>query len=296
MSTHSFSFPLGLDADLSAAERLYIRILGTPILGLRIRSRYLLPVLEDLEALPFRDIADAGSGRGLFTFHLARRFPEARVTGMDIDREQVARNSAIAAELGHDNCRFRVQDVTRLDGGPAFDLILSTDNLEHLEDDRRQCRVFFRALRPGGRILIHTPHETRKVFGFKRQNFMGIEGHVRPGYTVPGLSAMLEEAGFEIERAFHSYGSFETLANDISYLITEGAERRKLLYALAFPGLLLLSQLGRLARPREGSGVVILARKPDRPDGPGAATADPKSAGPNAPGALDPADPGSARS
>lgn len=295
MSTHPFSWPLGLDADLSPVERLYIRLLGTPILGLRIRSRYLLPVIEELEALPFRDIADAGSGRGLFTFHLAQRFPEARVTGMDIDHGQVERNNAIAAELGYDNCCFRIQDVTRLDGGPAFDFILSTDNLEHLEEDRRQCQVFFRALRPGGRILIHTPHETRKVFGLTRQNFMGIEGHVRPGYTVPGLCAMLEDAGFEIERAFHSYGSFETLANDISYLITEGAEKRKHLYALAFPGLLLLSQLGRLTRPREGSGVVVLARKPDRPDAAGAETPDPHALA-EAPDPLDPADPEGARS
>ena len=33
MSAQSFSFPLGLDASLSAAERAYIRLLGTPILG-----------------------------------------------------------------------------------------------------------------------------------------------------------------------------------------------------------------------------------------------------------------------
>ncbi|MFQ5524851.1 MAG: class I SAM-dependent methyltransferase [Thermoanaerobaculia bacterium] len=262
MSARSFSFPLGLDSKISGPERLYIRVFGTPILGLRIRARYLLPVLRDLEREPFRVIADAGSGRGLFALHLARRFPEAQVTGLDIDEDQVERNNSIATRLGYGNCSFRIQDVTRLDEGPPSDFILSTDNLEHLEDDRRQCGVFFRSLEPGGRILIHTPHETRKVFGLKRQNFMGIEGHVRPGYTVPGLSAMLEEAGFEIEQGFHSYGSFETLANDISYLITGGREKRRWLYAAAFPGLLLLSRLGRLSKPREGSGVVILARKP----------------------------------
>lgn len=264
MSAHSFSLPLLLDTQVSAAEKLYIRIFGTPILGLRIRSRYLLPVLDDMAALPFTDIADAGSGRGLFTFHLARLFPNARVTGMDIDEGQVERNNAISAVLGQQHCSFRLQDVTRLDEGPTFDFILSTDNLEHLEEDREQCGVFFRSLKPGGRILIHTPHETRKVFGLKRQNFMGIEGHVRPGYTVLSLSAMLAEAGFEIERGFHSYGSIETLANDISYLITGGREKRKWLYAAAFPFLLLLSQLGRLSRPRQGSGVVILAKRPEQ--------------------------------
>ena len=259
---HSFSYPLRFDTTLSAGERAYVRLFGAPILGLRIRARYLLPALERLERLPLQRIADAGSGRGLFTFELARRFPQTEVVGMDIDAEQVRRNNAIAERLGYGNCRFEVQDVTALDPDSAYDLILSTDNLEHLEEDRRQCDIFFRALNPGGFILFHTPHETRKVLGLRRRNFMGIEGHVRPGYTVPGLSAMLEDAGFSVERGFHSYGSFETLANDISYLITRGHERRKAIYALAFPFLLLLSQVGRLTTPREGSGVVILAQRP----------------------------------
>ena len=265
MPPSTFSYPLQLDPNLSGLERFYVRLFGAPILGLRIRFRYLAPILKSLQGEQFTRIGDAGSGRGLLTIHLARTFPSARVTGLDIDTEQVDLNNSIVAKLGVDNCEFRIQDVTRLDLDSTYDFVLSTDNLEHLEDDRRQCEIFYRCLAPGGAILIHTPHETRKVFGFKRTNFMGIEGHVRPGYTVPGLSAMLESVGFEVEAGLHSYGSFETLANDISYAITGGHERRRGLYALAFPALLALSQLGRLTTPKEGSGVVVLARKPSSP-------------------------------
>lgn len=261
-SSRGFSRPLLSDPDLKPAERLYVRCLGVPILGLRIRARYLLPVLAGLRGQPFVRIADAGSGRGLFTVHLARLFPGARVTGMDIDPGQIERNNAVAERLGLDNCRFVFQDVTALEPGGGYDLILSTDNLEHLEDDHRQVRVFYQALAAGGRILFHVPHTTRHVFGWKRTNFMGIEGHVRPGYTRDGLCSMLRDAGFEIEQALYSYTSIETLANDVSYLITGGREKRKALYALAFPLLLLLSQLGRLSRPEPGSGLIVLARKP----------------------------------
>ena len=38
---------------------------------------------------------------------------------------------------------------------------------------------------------------------------MGIEGHVRPGYTLKGLTGMLEAAGFQIEEAFYTYNSIE---------------------------------------------------------------------------------------
>ena len=90
---------------------------------------------------------------------------------------------------------------------------------------------------------------------------MGIEGHVRPGYTLDGLCGMLREAGFSIDRAFYSYGWMETFVNDVSYLITGGREKRKWLYAPLFPFLLLLSRLGRAPQSRDGSGVVVLARK-----------------------------------
>ena len=56
--------------------------------------------------------------------------------------------------------------------------------------------------------------------------------------------------------------TIETLANDFPYLITAGRERRNLLYAGAFPLILLLSPVNRARPRRDGSGLVVLARKP----------------------------------
>lgn len=263
MSLATFTRPLLFDPALSKVERSYIRLWGVPILGLRMRARYLLPVIDGLDRAEIRKIADAGSGRGLFTFHLARRFPAAEVVGLDIDAAQVARNQRIAAQIEANNCRFELADVTRLAGDGSWDLILSTDNLEHLEDDEGQAAIFFAALAPGGRLVVHVPHRTRHVFGWTRENFMGIEGHVRPGYTRDELSALLSRAGFEIERADYSYNSLETLANDLSYWVTGGHERRKPLYALVFPFLIALAQLARPWPARRiGSGLIVTARRP----------------------------------
>jgi len=256
-----FGCDLARDPTLAGIERVYTRLFGPPILGLRIRARYLLPILHGLRREPFRRIADAGSGRGCFTVHLARLFPEAEVIGFDLDAGQVERNNAIVRRVGLSNCRFAVQDVTRIPAREVYDFILSADNLEHLEDDRAQCGVFFRALRPGGRILFHVPHLTRNVFGRRRTNFLGIEGHVRAGYTREGLCAMLRDAGFAIERGSYSYDSIETLANDLSYAITGGRELRKALYGAAFPILLALARCGSAPRG-DGSGLIVLARRP----------------------------------
>jgi SAM-dependent methyltransferase len=264
VSARRFAAPLAADAVLGRLDRGYVRLLGVPVLGLRIRARYLLPVLDRLPRPGVARVADAGTGRGLFAFHLARTFPGAEVVGMDIDAAQVARNNAVAARLGVANCRFVVQDVTALAAEPPWDLVLSTDNLEHLDDDARQARTFRDALRPGGTLVVHVPHATRHVFGTSRRNFMEIEGHVRPGYTGEGLAALLRGAGLEIVETRYTYNSIETLANDLSFLVTGGRERRKALYGAVFPLLIALSQLGRLAPARRiGSGVLALARRPE---------------------------------
>lgn len=260
-----FGRELLLDPALGRLERLYVRLFGVPVLGLRVRAGYVVPLLEELRDLPgpaVATVADAGCGRGLFAACCARTFPEAEVVGFDIDRQQVERNRTMARRAGLENLRFEVQDLTELSAEQAFDLILSVDNLEHLEDDRGQCRRFARALEPGGWLLVHVPHETRNLFGRRRPNFMEIEGHVRPGYTRVGLAAILEEAGLEVVRSGYSYNSLETLANDLSFAVTGGRERRKGLYALVFPFLLALAHLGGTRVPREGSGVWALALRP----------------------------------
>jgi SAM-dependent methyltransferase len=263
VSARAFAAPLAADAALGKLDRAYVRLLGTPVLGLRMRARYLLPVLDRLSRAGVGRVVDAGTGRGLFAFHLARTFPDAQVVGMDLDAGQVARNNAVAARLGVGNCRFVVEDVTALPSEPPWDLVLSTDNLEHLEDDARQARIFRNALRPAGTLVVHVPHVTRHLFGTSRRNFMEIEGHVRPGYSRDGLEALLRGAGLEVVEMRYTYNSMETLANDLSFLVTGGRERRKALYGAVFPLLIALSQLGRLAPARRiGSGVLAVARRP----------------------------------
>ncbi|HXQ21415.1 MAG TPA: class I SAM-dependent methyltransferase [Candidatus Acidoferrales bacterium] len=256
-----FGSEIALTPGLSTFERWYIKLLGAPILGLRIRSHAILPLLKEV-GRP-RRIADAGSGRGVITLFCARTFRQAEIIGLDLNGAQCELNGRIARRLGVSNVHFRCWDVLRLEELGSFDLILSSDNLEHIDDDLGCAQVFLRALNPGGHLIVHVPHLTRNLFGWRRTNWMDIEGHVRPGYTRDGLADLLRQAGFEVVRCFYNYNSVETLANDLSYLITGGRERNKPLYALAFPVLLGLAAVGSLYRPRrDGTGLVALARRP----------------------------------
>jgi SAM-dependent methyltransferase len=257
--------PLGSELrhskNLSKAEKLYVRVFGAPINGLRIRARRALPLVR---AKKGDEALDAGCGTGVFTFELARRMPDATIVGADIDREQLEDNRRVLGELGLKNVRFEEIDLTRLSDEDRFDWILSVDNLEHIEDDEDALRRFRRALKPGGRMVLHVPgYERRWLFFGWSVNF-DVEGHFRPGYRIEELRAKLERAGFEIEELRATYGWIETITNNISYKITGARKRNKTLYALVFPVLNFLSWFGRNATPEKGAGALALARKSER--------------------------------
>ncbi len=256
-----FGSEIAFTPGLSNIERLYIKILGAPILGLRVRARTILSFLDQV-AKPLR-IADVGSGRGMITLACSRMFPDAEVIGVDLDEKQNRDNNDIADKLGISNkLYFITWDAMKLPELGKFDLIISTDMLEHLEDDLEGVKMFHDAMKQGGYLLVHVPHLTRNTFGWKRENWMDVEGHVRPGYKKEALIELLTKGGLKVRSCVYNYNSLETLANDISKFITGAKQANKGIYALAFPFLMLIVFLGSFYRSqKDGSGLVALACK-----------------------------------
>ena len=249
---------LSLDPGRSRFERWYARLLGAPANGLRIRLRRVLPATDGI----FETILDAGCGGGVFSIELAKRHPEAKVLGLDMDSGLVERANVIAQRARLANCRFEQGDVTALEFDKRFELVVSVDNLEHVDDDTEALRGLLRALRPGGRLVVHVPGYERRWFVFGRRVNFDVPGHVRPGYRADELTAKLRDGGFELVSCRATYGIIETFTNNVSYLITGADQRRKALYALVFPFLLALSYLGKFSRPRWGAGLLAVARRP----------------------------------
>jgi ubiquinone/menaquinone biosynthesis C-methylase UbiE len=244
---------------LSSFKKLYIKIFGYPALGLHIRAAAVLKYLKRINEP--EKILDAGCGCGVMAFEIAKLFTSAMVIGIDNRKSFVDENNEIAKKSNLKNCSFRNLDLFKLSGKDEFNIILSTDNMEHIENDDRLLELFYSILTPGGKLILHVPHTNRNLFGWKRMNFMGIEGHVRPGYYKDELEKKLKRAGFMIVESSYSYNSFETLFNDISYLITSGREKNRYLYALIFPILLALTKLFKFWPVGVGSGIVVFAGK-----------------------------------
>jgi ubiquinone/menaquinone biosynthesis C-methylase UbiE len=248
------------DPGLSRAEKLYIAVMGVPRLNLRFRAWRVLPLLDGSH----KAVLDAGCGPGAFVYEVAERFPNTQVVGIDIDEERLARNRVIAEKCGLTNCRFEVLNVTDASNliEDKFDLVLTLDNLEHIEDDDLAVQKLFNVLVPGGDLIVHVPGFRRRTVWFGWRVNFDVLGHFRPGYTKEQITGKLTKAGFNVTESYYTYSWIETVTSSISYYVTKAEMKNKYFYALIFPALLALSWLGKNIRPAEGAGVLIRAEKP----------------------------------
>lgn len=113
-----------------------------------------------------------GCGIGMYVEHLGREAGAAggRVSGLDIefDRVRVGRRAGLTVLCAAGEALpFPDQ---------AFDLVLSHEVLEHVQDDRAAVREIIRTLRPGGRLVVFVPNrgypfETHGIFWRGRYRF-----------------------------------------------------------------------------------------------------------------------------
>jgi SAM-dependent methyltransferase len=148
------------------------------------------------------DVLDAGSGNGYFSW-LAYR-SGARVVGVNFDGAQV--NKARDFLLGYRKAdaarlRFEQRSIYDLaDESRGFDEIICFEVLEHLRHDEEVVRTFFKVLRPGGLLHLCCPNRLHPRHQAEVLDLEETGGHVRAGYTFDDFRALLEPAGFAIER------------------------------------------------------------------------------------------------
>src|SRR5690242_13860289 len=108
--------------------------------------------------LPCRAFLDAGCGDGRYLAALDAELPE-RIAGVDISERilETARARIPRAELRQANLESLPFD----DG--AFDLVLSSQVIEHVLDAPAAMRELARVLRPGGTLVISTDNEDNRI-------------------------------------------------------------------------------------------------------------------------------------
>lgn len=121
-------------------------------------------------------VLENGCGVGMYVTHLAPLAGE--VVGLEYDFERAREASENVAALSN----ARVVNAAG-EGLPfptsSFDLILSHEVLEHVQDDRAAVGEMVRTLRPGGRIVVFVPNrgypfETHGIYWRGRYHFGNI--------------------------------------------------------------------------------------------------------------------------
>jgi 2-polyprenyl-3-methyl-5-hydroxy-6-metoxy-1,4-benzoquinol methylase len=98
-------------------------------------------------------IADVGCGVGWSTIALARAYPNAEVTGYDLDTASIAEAAKNAAVEGV-AVQFSRKDATRLaDEGP-FDLVLVLEALHDMAHPTNVLKAIRDALSPRGTVIV----------------------------------------------------------------------------------------------------------------------------------------------
>jgi S-adenosylmethionine-diacylgycerolhomoserine-N-methlytransferase len=144
-------------------------------------------------------ILEVGCGTGRNLAELARRFPKAQLTGLDVSADMLALTEKKMAAEGE-----RVKLVRRRYDEPVgegeFDLVLCSYALSMFNpgwEESLECAM--RDLEPGGVFALVDFHDSR--WGWFRR-WMGVN-HVRmEGHLLPGLEGRFETLVKEKHRAY----------------------------------------------------------------------------------------------
>ena len=108
-----------------------------------------------LNLKPTDVIADIGAGSGYYTFRLAPLVPKGKVVAVDIQPEMITFLERKEKNLGLANVEAHLGKVddTMLKSG-SIDAALMVDAYHEFSHPREMMQSLFKALRPGGRIIL----------------------------------------------------------------------------------------------------------------------------------------------
>jgi ubiquinone/menaquinone biosynthesis C-methylase UbiE len=113
-------------------------------------------VLAMLPRGDYRDILEMGTSSGHYTVALARSFPEARITGVELSLPMLRQALRVANAHGWEWDLHQAAAEATPFPDAAFDLVTSYILLHELPADANRAvwREAFRLLRPGGQVLM----------------------------------------------------------------------------------------------------------------------------------------------
>lgn len=167
------------------------------------QEKYYQPLIDFAGPRPDDRVLDLATGTGLLALLLARRAKE--VTGSDVTPEMLERAVDRAKKGGQENIRFVEAEASSLPFPDAsFDLVVCRTAFHHFPEPKKALTEIYRVLGPGGRLVLadvvgaYGPGQDRAAREYLEK--LIDPSHVL-AYTEGEFTAMLEEAGFNVEQS-----------------------------------------------------------------------------------------------
>ncbi|HTZ57481.1 MAG TPA: class I SAM-dependent methyltransferase [Acidobacteriaceae bacterium] len=112
----------------------------------------------DAQPGPETHLLEIACGPGFYACSLAERFPDIRITGVDLSQRLLSRAKVRADVRRLTNCHFvRANVLTLSESLGPVDAIVASRLLMVVGDRHQALREIFSSLRPGGRCFIAEP-------------------------------------------------------------------------------------------------------------------------------------------
>ncbi|MGI6381072.1 MAG: class I SAM-dependent methyltransferase [Anaerolineae bacterium] len=121
-------------------------VLGHPSYVWREGQSRRLGFIQRYASLEGARVLDAGSGLGLYVAQMREAGAETYGVDLDLEKATAVEGCLVASVTG----------LPYRDG--VFDLVLSHEVIEHVDDDALAVREAFRVLKPGGRMVVFCPN------------------------------------------------------------------------------------------------------------------------------------------
>jgi 2-polyprenyl-3-methyl-5-hydroxy-6-metoxy-1,4-benzoquinol methylase len=215
-------------------------------------------------------VLDAGSGFGQYTWRMSQMNSRWNIKAFDINKEQIDDCNVFFGKTGLSHrVAFYSCNLVTLNDYDIFDIILSVDVMEHIEEDLLVFQNFYKSLKKNGVLLISTPsdHGGSDVHNDHEVSF--IDEHVRDGYSIADITQKLKQAGFGFVDATYTYGK----PGNISWRLSMKYPIKMLnisylfflilpfYYLIVFPFALILNLFDLLIKHKTGTGLLVIARK-----------------------------------
>jgi len=167
----------------------------------------------DFKQIPLRAgmrVLDAGCGSGR---HICESFrtPGVDVAGIDLSRDDLHKAKGFLSLMSKEqNGHWLVAqaDVTKIPfAAGSFDVVICSEVLEHIEDNRTAVAELVRVLKPGGNLVVTVPRfgPERICWAISRAYHCEPGGHIRI-YHKQELLDLLEAAGARCRKIGYRHG------------------------------------------------------------------------------------------